>query len=169
MSNYWFGPAVPAVPFDPSGPPGPPGPPGDSGVSAPTSFTVNGGTIGGTQPTFSGPPMFTGQYIRVGDLVHFEIQVDFDNITSFGTGQYFVDMPFAPLGPVMIRGGRLDQTSTGKHFAINGSANANNVQLKLWYTASNGQDDEFDYNSPFGLTTADSFHVMGSYIAIPVP
>ena len=126
-------------------------------------FTVTGGTIGGTQPTFSGPPMFTGQVMTVGDLVHFEIQVEFDNITSFGTGQYYVDLPFTPSHPIMIRGGCLHQASSGKQWPINGHAVAGNVQLALFYTASNGQDEEFDHNSPINLTTADNFHIMGSY------
>jgi hypothetical protein len=58
-----------------------------------TSFTVNGGTLG-TQPTFNGDPLFSGTYVINGPMVHFQIQVDMDNITNFGTGQYYVDLPF---------------------------------------------------------------------------
>lgn len=137
-----------------------------STVGIPVPFTVNGGTIGGTQPTFSGPPMFSGQVVRIGDFVHFEIQVLFTNITSFGTGQYFVDLPFAPSHPVMIRGGCVHRNSNGKQYALGGHAVAGNVQLTLWYTASNGEDQEFDHNSPFTLTTADNFHIQGSYLAL---
>ena len=57
-------------------------------------FVVAGGVVSGTQPTFNGAPLFTGSYSRIGDLVHFQIQVDFDNITSFGNGQYYVNLPF---------------------------------------------------------------------------
>lgn len=135
-------------------------------IGTPVSFTVNGGTIGGTQPTFSGPPLFTGQYIRIGDYVHFEIQVEFDNITNFGTGQYFVDLPFAPSHPVMIRGGCVHRVSNGRQYALAGHAITGNVRLTLWYTGSNGHDEEFDHNSPFNLTTADNFHIQGSYLAV---
>jgi hypothetical protein len=44
-------------------------------VGLETSFVVGGGTDG-TQPTFTGDPLFTGSYIRtIGNLVHFQIQV----------------------------------------------------------------------------------------------
>lgn len=134
-------------------------------IGSPVPFAVNGGTIGGTQPTFSGAPLFTGQVVRIGDYVHFEIQVLFSNITSFGTGQYFVDLPFAPSHPVMIRGGCVHRNSNGKQYALGGHAVTGNVQLTLWYTASNGEDEEFDHNSPFTLTAADNFHIQGSYLA----
>lgn len=133
-------------------------------VTGPQPFTVNGGTIGGTQPTFSGPPMFTGQVMTIGDFVHFEIQVDFDNITSFGTGQYFVDLPFAPAHPVMLRDGCLHDASNGRQYAIAGHALTGNTQLALWYTGPNGHDEMFDHNSPIVLQTVDNFHVAGAYV-----
>jgi hypothetical protein len=133
-------------------------------IVGPVPFMVVGGTIGGTQPTFSGPPMFTGQYMTIGDLVHFEIQVDMDNITGFGTGQYYLNLPFAPAQPVMFRSGNLTDVSTGRQYAIGGHANAGNVQMRLSYVGSNGHDNVFDYNSPFALAPADDFHILGSYI-----
>ena len=36
---------------------------------AEVAFTVQGGTTG-TQPTFSGDPMFTGSYVKEASLVH---------------------------------------------------------------------------------------------------
>lgn len=133
-------------------------------VTGPQPFVVTGGTIGGTQPTFSGPPLFSGQVMTIGDFVHFEIQVDFDNITSFGTGQYYVDLPFAPAHPVMLRDGCLHDDSTGRQYSIAGHAVAGNVQLALWYTGPNGHDEMFDHNSPINLTVDDNFHVAGAYV-----
>ena len=133
-------------------------------ITGPQPFTVNGGTIGGTQPTFSGPPMFTGQVMTIGDFVHFEIQVEFDNITSFGTGQYFVDLPFIPGHPIMLRNGCLHDASTGRQYSIAGHAVAGNVQMALWYIGSNGHDEMFDHNSPVNLQTVDSFHIAGEYV-----
>lgn len=66
---------------------------GESQVPTEVVYSVDGGTTG-TQPTFTGEPDFTGTYVRTGDLVHFRIDVDFDNITSFGTGQYYLTLPF---------------------------------------------------------------------------
>lgn len=132
-------------------------------------FTVGGGTTGAgaVQPTFTGDPLFEGRYVRHGDLVFYEINVDFDNITSFGQGQYYVTLPFPALVPVMMRGGCLHDDSTDRLYAIGGHVDAGSTVMTLWYTSSNGLDEEFDYNSPLALDVADNFHVSGTYIAEP--
>lgn len=141
------------------------GPAGESGVSGETSFVVNGGTTE-TPPIFNGDPLFSGSYIRIGDLVHFQIQVDMDNITNFGSGQYFVELPFNAKYGYQVREGCLHDISTGRQYSIGGHVYANNNQLLLSFTDSNGQDAAFDYNSPVTLSTADNFHISGSYIAV---
>lgn len=144
--------------------PGPQGP-------APTTetYTVTGGTAG-TQPTFTGDPMFYGQYVRVGDLVHFEVQVDFDNITSFGTGQYFVSIPFPCAEAIMARGGCLHDANTGTQYHISGHADKGTSTLQLFTTDRQGNriyDFPFEQGEPITLTTADNFHISGDYIAEP--
>jgi hypothetical protein len=57
------------------------------------SCTVGGGTDG-TQPTFNGAPLFSGSYTKTGNLVHFRVNVGMTNITNFGSGQYYVTIPF---------------------------------------------------------------------------
>lgn len=136
-----------------------------------TNYTVSGGTSG-TQPTFTGSPLFTAQYVRVGDLVHFEIQIDFDNITSFGTGQYFVTLPFDALRGVMFRNGCLHDNDTGREFHISGHTDAGSNIIQLFTTDITGQsvfDYAFDATEPITLTTADNFHIAGDYIAEPLP
>lgn len=144
--------------------PGPQGP-------APTTetYTVSGGTDG-TQPTFTGDPLFTGQYVRVGDLVHFEVQVDMDNITSFGTGQYYVTLPFNSAKPIMVRNGCLHDINTGLQYHISGHVDAVSDELWLYTTDRQGNriyDFEFEQGEPITLTTADNFHISGTYIAEP--
>lgn len=134
-----------------------------------TPFIVNGGTIGGTQPTFSGDPMFDGHYLRIGDQVTFDIQVDFDNITSFGTGQYFVDLPFPARFNTMMRGACVHDISVNREYGLGGHVFAGQIQLVLTYVASNGRDEPFEYNAPFQLDQADNFHVQATYIAEPLP
>lgn len=128
------------------------------------SYTVNGGTSG-TQPTFDGDPLFFGEYVRVGNFVHFEITIDFDNITGFGTGQYYVTLPFNTSSTSTFSNGTLSDDSSGKFYHIYGVALAGQNQMQLWYSASNGQGQEFTYNAPVTLTTADSFVIDGTYIA----
>jgi hypothetical protein len=135
----------------------------DAETVSETSFTVNGGTTG-TQPTFDGAPLFSGSYVKTGPMVHFQIQVDMDNITSFGTGQYYVDLPFDAKYGYQLKAGCLHDISTGRQYALGGHVYAGQSQLLLSYTDSNGQDAGFDYNSPTTLSTADNFHISGTYI-----
>ena len=128
-----------------------------------TSFTVNGGTLG-DQPTFDGAPLFSGSYVKTGPMVHFQIQVDMDNILTFGTGQYYVDLPFPSKYGYQVRAGCLHDVSTGKQYAIGGHVYAGNSSLNLSFTNTNGQDEVFDFNSPVVLTSEDNFHVSGTYI-----
>lgn len=140
------------------------GPQGPAGAGAVFSYDVQGGTIGGTQPTFSGDPLFDGYYAYTGNLVYFQINVDFDNITSFGTGQYYLTLPFNTLHSFMVRNGCLTDFSSGDQYSIGGHCENNDNVITLWYTSSNGHDAAFTYNSPVGLDTTDDFHISGWYI-----
>lgn len=150
-----------------TGPTGPPGPVGADLLASPeTPFTVEGGTSG-TQPTFTGSPLFSGSYIRNGDLVHFQIQVDMDNITGFGTGQYYVELPFTSKYGYKFRGGCLHDISTGKDYEIGGHVAAGSSTLQLGTTDTQSGavfDTPFTSTVPVTLSTADDFHIAGTYI-----
>jgi hypothetical protein len=135
-----------------------------SATSIEQSFTVNGGTLG-TQPTFDGAPLFSGSYVINGPMVHFQIQVDMDNILTFGEGQYFIDLPFPAKYGYQFKEGCLHDISSGKQYAIGGHVYAGQSQMGLTFTNSAGQDEDFDYNSPVTLSTADNFHIAGTYIS----
>lgn len=156
-------------PQGPAGPQGAVGPTGPEGPAAPeVSYTLGGGTISGLQPTFNGEPMFYGSSVRNGDLVYVSIRVDFDNILTFGTGQYYVTLPFPSKYDATFRGGATYNAVKNRHYAITGQVSAGSELLSLWYTDSAGQDVPFTYNSPFSLTTSDSFHLAGQYLAEPL-
>jgi hypothetical protein len=149
-----------------------PGPQGIQGIQGPpyapveVSFTVAGGT-NGTQPTFNGQPLFSGSYVRMGSLIHFQVQVDMDNITNFGTGQYYVDLPFPAKYGYKFREGCLHDISTGKDYAIGGHVLAGQSRLFLSSTdTQSGQvfDIPFAYNNPITLSSADNFHISGTFI-----
>jgi hypothetical protein len=122
---------------------------------------VQGGTDG-TQPTFSGP-VFTATYTRFGDMIHFAYSVDFTNITSFGTGQYFMTLPYNARRPYTFGGGSLTDDSGGTIYSIIGRVDAGSDVMTLWYIKSNGETEAFEYNKPITLTTADSFDITGTY------
>lgn len=129
------------------------------------TYTVSGGASE-TQPTFSGAPLFSGKYIQLGQLIYFEINVLFTNITSFGTGQYYLTIPFDTESGFMTRSGCLHDASTSKQYSIAGHADSNSNTIYLSYTGSNGHDEPFDHNSPVSLTTSDSFHISGWYLKV---
>ena len=130
------------------------------------SYTVGGGTDG-TQPTFTGDPLFSGHFVVLGHTVFFDVQIDFDNITSFGTGQYYVTLPFASKYGTMIRNGCLHDNDTGFQYHISGHVDAGSNELQLFTTDVQGnrlRDYQFTFEEPVTLTTADNFHISGTYI-----
>jgi hypothetical protein len=132
-----------------------------------TSFTVAGGSLG-TQPTFTGAPLFTGSYVRTGPMVHFRIDVDFDNITSFGTGQYYLDLPFPAKYNYEFAAGCLHDISATRDYPITGHIYAGESRMLLKSIDASGNTAyavPFTATAPVTLATADNFHVSGDYIA----
>lgn len=133
-----------------------------TGYGVVTTFAdVEGGTDG-TQPTFSGP-VFTATYTRFGDMIHFAYSVDFANISSFGTGQYFMTLPYDARRPYAFGGGALTDDSSGTIYSIIGRVGEGSNVMTLWYIKSNGETEAFEHNKPITLTTADSFDITGTY------
>lgn len=133
----------------------------------PTTYDVSGATTA-THPTFDGDPLFTGQYIRIGDLVHFDIQVDMDNITDFGTGQYYVTLPFNANSNYMFREGCHHDTNGNKMYHISGHVLANENVVYLYTTDKQGNsvvDVPFSQGQPVNLTQSHNFHISGTYQA----
>jgi hypothetical protein len=137
-----------------------------SDLGGDTTFTVAGGTLD-EQPTFDGAPLFTGSYVKTGPMVHFRIDVDMDNITDFGTGQYYVDLPFPAKYNYLFRNACLHDVSMPRQFGLSGHVSAGESRVTLFYTDTSGQDVAFDYNSPALLTINDNFHISGDYIWEP--
>lgn len=126
-------------------------------------FVPEGGTLGATQPAFTGAPLFTGTYTKIGNIVHFAIDVDMDNITNFGDGQYYMDLPFTAKRNYLFSDGCLHDFSTGDEYAILAHIVANTNRITLLSTASNGRQVPFTSSVPVNLATADNFHIAGTY------
>lgn len=133
------------------------------------TWVIEGGTTGAgaVQPTFSGEPLFSGAWTRVEDLVFFNIDVDMDNITNFGSGQYYVKLPFAAKYNYLLSNGCVHDISTGNEYAVLGHVVAGSDILTLLTTTSNGQQNPFTSGVPFNLAVADNFHIAGTYTAEP--
>jgi hypothetical protein len=132
------------------------------GSSATNTWTIEGGTDG-TQPTFNGDPLFSGTYTMWDSLVHFDIDVDMDNITNFGTGQYYVKLPFSSLNNYLLSDGCLHDISTGDQYTVLGHVVAGSDILNLFSVASNGKEVPFTNSVPVNLSTTDNFHIAGTY------
>lgn len=136
-----------------------------TGYGVTTIYQPDGGTIGGTQPTFSGPAI-EGSFNRFGNMIHFSIRVAFTNITSFGTGQYYLTLPYPVRVAYDFREGCIHDASASTQYQISGHAFAGSSQLILSAADKVGsavQDVPFTYNNPVTLTTSDSFHIAGTY------
>ena len=139
---------------------------GDPVAPTEVEYEVQGGTTE-TQPTFSGTPLFNGSYVRTGVLCHFRITVDFDNITNFGTGQYYVTLPFPAKYDYQLASGALHDVSTSRNYPIFGDVAPGSNELYLESLDSQGNtvyQVDFTHTVPVTLNVADSFHVSGTYI-----
>lgn len=130
----------------------------------PVAFTPTGG---GEGVTVDGPA-FSGRYTLIGNLCYFSYQVVMTNITNFGTGQFYMDLPFPTLKPFLGRGGCLHDADDGKQYQITGHADEGATRMNLFTGDVSGQnlyDFEFKQDEPITLTTADTFHIEGIYEA----
>jgi len=137
---------------------------GTTGYGVNTEYEPEGGTDG-DQPVFSAPGI-TGTFNRFGNMVHFSIAVDFTNITDFGTGQYYLTLPFNARTAYQFRDGCLHDISADRDYHISGHVEADSDVLQLFTTDVSGQrlyDFPFEQGEPVTLTTADNFHIAGTY------
>jgi len=135
-----------------------------TGYGVNTAYQPSGGTSA-IQPTWTGN-IFTASFNRFGNMIHFSIFVNFATILTFGTGQYYVTLPYPARVAYQFRDGCLHDTSAGTEFFISGHVAAGSDVLYLNTADKVGstiQDLDFTSTSPVTLTTADRFHIAGTY------
>lgn len=136
----------------------------NTGYGINTAYQPSGGTDG-TQPVFD-PNDITGTFNRIGNLVFFSIEVDFTGVTSFGTGQYYLTLPYPSRNELKFASGCLHDASSGREYQMRAGVLAGENVIKLSTTDQQGTrifDSPFTYNEPITLTTADRFHIAGTY------
>lgn len=113
---------------------------------------------------FTGTPA-TGSYIKIGNLVTVQIDVLFTNVSNFGTGQYYLTLPFNSKYHTDVYAGSIhDTAATVDHFSLKGHLSPSSTSISIWYIAGSSQDQPFHRNAPINLTTVDKFHMSFSYI-----
>ena len=133
-----------------------------TGYGINTVYIPGGGTTGGTQPVFNVEDLY-GSFNRYGNMVHFQVNIHFDNITSFGTGQYYITLPYPARKDYVMTAGQLYDSSQNKYYLIMGEVDAGNTQLDLYYLGSSGQMEQFTSSSPKVLDNLDYFNISGTY------
>ena len=118
----------------------------------------------GTGLAFTGTPA-VGSYVKVGSVVTVQIDVEFDNVSNFGTGQYSLTLPFNSRYHTDVYGGSVHKVGAETdHYSLKGHLGNSSSVMTIWSLKSSAQDEQFDYNSPVVLTTADKFHMSFTYI-----
>ncbi len=135
-----------------------------------------------TELTFTGAgntyPTFNSYYVKFGQIVTFNIKVILTTVINFGTGQYKLQLPFAPIAPSI------------NHFTawawVNPSSNPDGLNghivmvadhlpgdqtIDLHWTAATTADPKpvierpFSQASPVTLTVNSLIYVNGTYIS----
>jgi hypothetical protein len=145
------------------------GPKGDTGAQGPSG--VAGSAVGYKCDLTATGLVSTGttstcSYIRNGNLVSFRIYVSLATVTNFGSGKYFLSLPFAPIQDYVFRDGGIHDLSTGNHYQMYADADPYGIVLALMYH-SGSVDVPMDSNSPLRLEARDYFYLSGTYEIAP--
>ena len=132
-----------------------------TGYGINTSYQPSGGT-NGTQPIFD-PDDIVGTFNRFGNMVHFQVSVDFTNITSFGTGRYYLTLPYVARTEYTFAAGHYFDDSQNKAYLMVGTVQADSNELQLFYLGSSGILEDFTSTSPKALAIEDHFDIAGTY------
>ena len=98
---------------------------------------------------------------RIGKMITANAFISFTNVTNFGTGQYYINLP----GSIPAREHDLVASGYvqdgGVIYTCFGSLAATDNKMYLWVPTSNGGSDALDYNTPAVLDTTSLINITG--------
>lgn len=98
---------------------------------------------------------------RIGKMITFHATITCTNISNFGTGQIYFDIPVG----IPTRSHNLEASGFlvdgGATYTIFGTLGATANKMYLWHPTSNGSSDIFDHNSPAVLDTTSVIDITG--------
>lgn len=128
---------------------------GTSIISLPTTMqTVNNNMV------YTGNPV-TIEVQRIGKMITANALINFTNVTNFGTGQYYFDIPAGIPNRAhdLQAGGFLVDNST--YYTIFATLGATANKMYLWHPTSNGGSDAVTHNKPANLDTTSVINITG--------
>ena len=119
-----------------------------------TMQTVNNNMV------YTGNPV-TIEVQRIGKMITANAIIDFTNVTNFGTGQIYINMPVGipTRAHDLSAGGFL--VDGGTTYTIFATLGASATQMYLWHPTSNGGSDTVTHNKPTTLDVTSSINITG--------
>lgn len=137
------------------------------------AFTATGLTYTGTGASH---PCYNSYYTKVGSMVSFYIEINPTTVTNFGTGQYFLELPFMPHGTMMnhftgwVNVDPTQNPDNAGHVILNIDHLVGTKTLDMHYIKQAGgahtpiMEAIFKQGTPVTLTTSSRIYVNGTYI-----
>lgn len=98
---------------------------------------------------------------RIGKMITANAYISFTNVTNFGTGQYYIDLP----GSIPAREHDLVASGYvqdgGTVYTCFGTLGATANKMYLWVPTSNGGSDALDHNTPAVLDATSLINITG--------
>ena len=123
-------------------------------------------TLPTTMQTVNNNMVYTGNPVlievqRIGKMITANAQINFTNVTNFGTGQYYFDIPagIPSRAHDLSAGGFLSKA--GNTYTVFGTLAATGNKMYLYHPTSNGGSDTVTYNKPTTITTATTINITG--------
>jgi hypothetical protein len=119
-----------------------------------TMQTVNNNMV------YTGNPV-TIEVQRIGKMITANAIIDFTNVTNFGTGQIYINMPVGipTRAHNLSAGGFL--VDGGTTYTIFATLGASATQMYLWHPTSNGGSDTVTHNKPTTLDVTSVINITG--------
>ena len=98
---------------------------------------------------------------RIGKMITANALIEFTNVTNFGTGQYYFNLPAGIPNRAhdLVASGFVQDGGT--IYTCFGTLAATDNKMYLWVPTSNGGSSELDYNSPAVLDTTSTINITG--------
>jgi hypothetical protein len=128
---------------------------GTSIITLPTTIqSVNNNMV------YTGNPCLI-EVQRIGKMITANALINFTNVTNFGTGQIYINIPVGiPTRAHDLQAGGF-LLDGGTYYTIFATLGASATKMYLWHPTSNGGSDTVTHNKPTTLDTTSVINITG--------